>query len=453
MKKLFYTALALLAASCGSLKKEAEPQKSEILNFEESRWLSADGESYKIDKNWWAKFKNAELDGLIETALKDSAGLAIMQQRILLAEQQVELGRAAMRPVSDLSVSNTFSQNNQTNNVATQFKTSGALSWELDIWGKLSKLKKAAITEYKVSEAEWRAAALKIIAQTTQYYFQLRQYDELLMIHQQALQISDTVQKHYQNRADAGLENDEKAKAQLAESLRLKANISDISRQRAISLNQLAIILGQLPGKFELAQKSLTKSTSFIDLPQKISADLLSNRPDLIAAELRIKSAWYNKEVARAAKLPEVSFALTGETSAETISKLSGNWLALFMPKIRFPALNPQVDIDIEKQRINLQIRQKEYRQAVVVAVGEVENSLINLAQRKRQLSIERKRLETLKDAQRKSQDRFDEGLITPLEVLNYQQQVLTSRQQILSLYTLLLNDSVTLHNALGGSW
>ena len=453
MKKLFYTALALLAASCGSLKKEAEPQKSEILNFEESRWLSADGESYKIDKNWWAKFKNAELDGLIETALKDSADLAIMQQRILLAEQQVELGRAAMRPVSDLSVSNTFSQNNQTNNVATQFKTSGALSWELDIWGKLSKLKKAAITEYKVSEAEWRAAALKIIAQTTQYYFQLRQYDELLMIHQQALQISDTVQKHYQNRADAGLENDEKAKAQLAESLRLKANISDISRQRAISLNQLAIILGQLPGKFELAQKSLTKSTSFIDLPQKISADLLSNRPDLIAAELRIKSAWYNKEVARAAKLPEVSFALTGETSAETISKLSGNWLALFMPKIRFPALNPQVDIDIEKQRINLQIRQKEYRQAVVVAVGEVENSLINLAQRKRQLSIERKRLETLKDAQRKSQDRFDEGLITPLEVLNYQQQVLTSRQQILSLYTLLLNDSVTLHNALGGSW
>ncbi|NQZ57317.1 MAG: efflux transporter outer membrane subunit [Lentisphaeraceae bacterium] len=453
MKKLIYTAFSLFVASCGSLKKEDELNKKELLNFQESLWLKGSASQYKVDENWWSHFNNEELNKLIEMALADSADLSVMHQRVLLAEQQVKAGQAAMRPVNDLSVSNSYSKNNKSNNVSTQFKTSASLSWELDIWGKLSKLQKVALADYKVSEAEWRATCLKVIAQTTQYYFQLRQYDELLMIHQQALGISDTVQRHYQNRVDGGLENDEKAKSQLAESLRLKANMSDISRQRALSLNQLAIILGQLPGTFQLPQKTLTASTSFIDLPEKISANLLENRPDLIAAELKIKSAWYNKEVARAAKLPEISFVLSGELSAETISKLSGNWLALFMPKIRFPALNPQADINVKTQRINLQIRQKEYRQAVVVAVGEVENSLINLAQRKKQYLIEVRRLNTLKEAQQKSQERFNEGLITPLEVLNYQQQILTSKQQILSLYSLLLSDSVTLHNALGGSW
>jgi len=453
MNKIFYVIGLLMLTACSGLKEEKPVEKKELLKFESALWLKKDNDNYKVDKNWWYRFKNKELNQLISQALKKSSDIQLMHQRILLAEQQVAAGKAAMRPVSDLSVTNTLSKNKQSNATTKQFKASAALSWELDIWGKLSKMQQVALSDYKVSQAEWRATCLKVISQTTQYYFQVRQYDELLSIHKNSLQVSDTVKAYYQNRADAGLESDEKAKSQYAESLRLKANMSDIVRQRSIALNQLAIILGELPGTFKLSSKSLTSSTSFVPMPKKISANLLERRPDLIAAELRIKSAWYNKESARAAKLPEISFALSGENTAETISKLSSNWLAVFIPKIRFPALNPQVEINVKTQRINLEVRQKEYRQAVITAVGEVENSLINLAQRQQQFGFEEQRLKSLEEAQVKSKDRFKEGLISQLEVLNYQQQILSTKQQILALYTLLLSDSVTLHNALGGSW
>ena len=450
---MFSIAVSIMAGGCTGLKEEAAPQpKLEKEEIAESLWLQNGPRDYQVDPEWWRQFTNEELNSIIATALKDSSDLKIMHYRLRLAEQQVALGKAAMRPISDFNVSQTYSKSSEGSS-AQQSKLSGGLSWELDIWGKLSKMQQGALADYNASEADWRATCLQVVARTTSSYFQVRQYDELLQIHNEALKISERVQTYYKDRFEAGLEGEEKFKSQLAESLRLKANISDIKRQRALAVNQLAAVIGKIPGQFELPEKPLRTSTSQIALPEKLSANLLERRPDLIAAELRIKSAWLSKEAARAATLPEVSFSLSGESSAETISKLSGNWLAVFLPKVRFPALNPQTRINVEKQRITLETRQEEYRQAVINAVGEVEGALINLSQRKQQFGLEQKRLDSLLDAQKQSEDRFEGGLITQIEVLNYQQQVLSSRQQMLSLYSLLLNDSVTLHNALGGSW
>ena len=111
------------------------------------------------------------------------------------------------------------------------------------------------------------------------------------------------------------------------------------------------------------------------------------------------------------------------------------------------------MDVKEEITRVELKDAQDKYRKAVSVAVGEVENTILNLKKYQEQRDLEKVRLDRLLEAQKKSNIRLENGLITQLELLNYQQQVLVSRQDVLNLNLLILSDTITLYNALGGPW
>jgi NodT family efflux transporter outer membrane factor (OMF) lipoprotein len=463
MKFYLPLAVALALCSCQDLKEEplappseslpSDPLINPVISAESSDSAVISDEPVNFDPiaQWWTKFESKELDKLIDDALKDSSDIKLMRNRVKLAEQELASADADKQIKRDLSVSSTYTQYEGSHDKSTQ--GGAALSWELDIWDKLSNLSQAALAEYKASEADWQATMMTVISDITSNYFQLRQLDELVGYNNEAMEISKTLEDYYKVRHEGGIESGEFYRAQAAEGLRLKSNIRELKRRRQLAQNQIAVLLGKTTSSFKLPPRSLHDTVKPIAMPTKLSANLLERRPDIIAADFRVRSIYSQKEAARAARLPEVTVDVLGSASDEGFSLDFTDWAASISPRIKFPALDPQTQINIEKARIELDSAQEKYRQTVIKAVAEVANVMTNMNDRTAQVFIEQERLKNLEISQNESQLRFDNGLITQLELLNYQQQVLAAKEDILGLETSLLNDTINLHNALGGTW
>ena len=456
MKKYLYALLiGLVLSSCSSwdaLEKE-EMEDAPVDENVQARWLGEEKEQTEIGEDWWRSFGDPELDRLIQKAAKDSFDLTLARNRVLLAQKELSLAQSEGQISGELNLSQDFNRVNSDSSTNKEAIAGGSLSWQADIWGRISSLSAGALAEYQATQADYDAVTLQIVYQVSVAYFSLREYDELIVLHNDALGISDKLYTYYKVRYESGLESDELFLAQEAENLRLKANVKDLERLRHLQQNTLATLMGEIPGQFRLEPKTLTSSVSFVDKPDVLNANLLERRPDLVAAELRIKSAWNYKEAARAAHLPDVSVTLSGATDSSSISGLFSDWAVGIMPSINFPILDPTLDAQEEIARIKLKNAEDVYRKTVSTAIGEVENAIINLQKYEERRLLELQRLERLLQAQEKSTVRLENGLITQLEVLQYQREVLASREDVLNLKMLLLSETITLYNALGGPW
>lgn len=456
MKKYFYLALTCVFFSACSSWDALEEEAMEDAPVDENvqaRWLGKDKEETEIGEDWWRSFGDPELDRLIQKAATDSFDLTLARNRVLLAQKELSLAQSEGQISGELNLSQDFNRVNRDSSTNKEAIAGGSLSWQADIWGRISSLSAGALAEYQATQADYDAVTLQIVYQVGVAYFSLREYDELIVLHNDALAISDELYEYYKVRFENGLESDELFLAQEAENLRLKANVKDLERLRHLQQNTLATLMGEIPGQFKLKPKNLSDSVSFVDKPNVLNANLLERRPDLVAAELRIKSAWNYKEAARAAHLPDVSVTLTGATDSSSISGLFSDWVVGIMPSINFPILDPTLDSQEAIARVKLKNAEDVYRKTVSTAIGEVENAIINLQKYEERRLLELQRLERLLKAQEKSQVRLENGLITQLELLQYQREVLASREDVLNLNMLLLTETITLYNALGGPW
>ncbi|WDE99087.1 TolC family protein [Lentisphaera profundi] len=456
MRKYFYSIFfALALSSCSSwdaLDKE-EMDDAPVDENVQARWLGEGKEKTEIGEDWWHAFGDPELDRLIKKAAIDSFDLTLARNRVLLAQKELSLAQSEGQISGELNLSQDFNRVNRDSGTNKEAIAGGSLSWQADIWGRISSLSAGALAEYQATQADYDAVVLQMVYQVAVAYFSLREYDELITLHNDALMISDKLYLYYKVRYESGLESDELFLAQEAENLRLKANVKDLERLRHLQQNTLATLMGEIPGSFKLKPKNLSTAVSFVKQPDVLNANLLERRPDLVAAELRIKSAWNYKEAARAAHLPDVSVTLTGATDSSSISGLFSDWVVGIMPSINFPILDPTLDSQEAIARVKLKNAEDVYRKTVSTAIGEVQNAIINLQKYEERRLLELQRLERLLKAQEKSQVRLENGLITQLELLQYQREVLASREDVLNLKMLLLSETITLYNALGGPW
>ena len=199
--------------------------------------------------------------------------------------------------------------------------------------------------------------------------------------------------------------------------------------------------------------KNLQESLKPLVFPKDINANLLERRPDVIAAELRVQKDYQMSESTRAARMPSITLGLSGDLANESLSLLTQGWTAAIVPKISFPALDPQTKINVEKQDINLEMTKKQYKDTVIKAIAEVETALINRQSRLKRMNLEKARLKELEEADVKNALSLKAGVISTLERIQFQQQLISSRQQILNFYSQELQDTVAIFTALGGGW
>jgi len=451
---------ALLVNGCG-VREQANAEYQRPAIPEKSGWQAAEGEqpapevsvsaTDTIQPDWWTGFDDPYLDNLIDMAIAGNPDLKILAARIDAAEAALGEQRSALLPTVAADLGGQVQTSPQ--GTARQYNAQATANWEIDIWGKTRKGVEAQTAGFRATEADWRAGYLALVAEVADSYFTLRRLDEQLERQRSALEKNRDILAILQQQQQAGMVADTRIRQQQAELSGLQETLVDLQRQRQLTENRLATLLGRPAGELEVPAGTLTNSVALPVVPAGLPSDLLSRRPDIIAGEYRVLEAHHLVGQAQLAKLPSFSLTASGGFASAVLSGLLSNWSLGLAPALTIPIFDPGIEPRIETRQAEARIAEEEYRKTVLQAFEEVENALTNLAARKAQLAQVETQLDHLSEVRTQVERRVQMGLASQLEVFESERSVLAAQQNLLELHSQILTDTVTLYKVLGGGW
>lgn len=409
----------------------------------------------------WSKFfGDAHLHALLSIALENNQNLRLVIQRveesralygIQRADQLPNISAGALagrsRIASDLSPTRsavTSSLYQATLNLST---------WELDFWGRVRSLKDAALETYLGSEEAKHAVYISLIAQVANNYLLQRELDERLFTARQTLAGREESYRIIRRRYEVGSAS--KLDATQSELLMNQARVelAILERQREQSHNALVVLVGA-PVAPESRTLSKVEEYFVQDLVPGLPSEVLLNRPDVLAAEHRLKAANANIGAARAAFFPRI--VLTG-TFGSASSELDGLFSAgsktwSFLPSLSLPIFDAgrnQSNLALAEARRNIAVA--DYELTIQSAFREVADALADRRWLARQVEVQRASLVTHTERTRLAQLRYQSGSASYLEVLDAERDRFISEQALVQTRRTLLASAVNLYAALGG--
>ena len=455
-RPLFAALCLVFIASCSQL---AGPDYVRPELGEKAQWSEMSGREIStseiIRPDWWTGFNDPYLDGLIQTAIDEGLDLKIATARLDKAGIGLEKERFPLTPEISIGPTDSITRSGGNNGAATtrQSERLGAgLSWEIDIWGKIRKGVQASEAGYKVTEMNWRAAYLSLVSSVAERYFQIRLFDEQIQHQIAAERQNQDLLAIYEAQYKEGLIAKTTVLNQKSELNSLRRQSLDLQRTRSEAELKLATLLGMPAGDLSVPVGSLRDSIRLIDVPAILPADLLSRRPDVLAAEYGVLQAHHMVGRARLARLPTFSLSASANTGNSLTSVLLNSW-SFGLTQSMAPMFDRNLKIDVEINEADVRVVTEQYRKAVLNAFEETEVALLNLNSRKQQMEELEEQVSHLSVVQGVQQSRLKEGLMSQLEVFETERTLLGAKQGILTQYQQLLSDTVTLYKALGGGW
>ena len=413
-------------------------------------------------------FANQSIKQLLDSAIERNIDLQIALKNIDAANLLLKRARMGNLPQLNLQVtanSSRPSENSLNGLSASQFlRTSHiedfnanlALTWEADIWGKISKQKEAAYATYLQTEEAKKAVQTRVVAMVATGFYQLLLLDAQLVIAKKNVLLTDSTLKMVSKQFDAGqvtLLAVQQTEAQLLSASQLIPQLT-----QAISVQENA--LSELTGKFPTAIERKT-TLAELEIPTQLAvgvpATLLAVRPDVRSVELGLKIANAKVGVASASMYPSLTITATGGLNSFKASNWFNIPASLFgvvgggivQPIFNRRELRTQFELaKVEREKSVLL-----FRQSVIQAVVEVANEQSKLENLQTEFGIAQNRVKTLKSAVKNADLLFKSGMANYLEVITAQSNLLQGELDLASLKTAQLNASVGLYRALGGGW
>lgn len=413
--------------------------------------------------NWKKIFTDKILTSHIEKALENNLDMKKAVQNILIANSYLKQSNAAFYPSLNLNAGagalrpslNSF-QGQALSSAKTfeQYLVQANTSWEIDVWGKISSAKKAAFANYLQTVSAQQAVKASLISNVaTNYYLLLSLDKQKSIIDSTIINREKSVEtlkalKLAGNVTEVAVKQNE-ATLFLAQALKL-----DIENQQKILENTISILLGQEPSPI------LRSTLDEQKLPEEILAgipiQLLSNRPDVLAAENGLINAFELNNVAKSSLYPslkiDASLALNSMnfTNLFSANSIFLNLLgSLTQPIFNNRALKTQVEISQSKKEIAL----LNYKQTILNAYKEVSDAIYTYDTQTKKLSIQEKENNALRLATDYSEDLLNQGMINYLEVLRAKDNLLNNQIDLTKTQYNKLKSTVDLYRALGGGW
>lgn len=465
-------AMMLILAGCSVAPVYQKPSVATPAAFKEApatngNWKPAQPADAMTRGEWWKVFGDATLDELETQARQANQSLRAAAARVQEAHGVQQQVRSELFPQLDAGFGPTRSKPSPASqglpadgNVAptTLWRVQATLSYEVDLFGRVSSGAEAAKADAEQSSALYRSVLLALQADVAQNYFQLRELDAEQEVFSRTVALREDALKLMQRRFDEGDISEldlARAKTELANA---RADALGVARLRALSEHSLAILLGKAPADFSFAPRPLTPVA--VQVPAGLPSELLERRPDIAAAERAMASANARIGVARAAYFPQLS--LTGIAGYESnalgdlfrwssrtflLGPLAGTALTLpiFDGGARSGAL------DTAKAKYEEEVAN--YRQKVLLAFQDVEDNLSALRLIGEQSKEQDNALAASSKAARLSRLRYQEGAISYLEVIDAERSVLQSQRASTQLAGAQAVSTVNLIRALGGGW
>jgi outer membrane protein, multidrug efflux system len=403
---------------------------------------------------WWESFDDPVLMDLIQKALLYNRNALIATERIMQARYALKIQNANFLPMigAEASAERGNFLFNQIGQVNELFIAGSGLYWELDFWGRIRNLSDAARFNLLSSEYGLQSIQISLISDVASTYFNLLQAREEYEIAERNLALRDSMHQIIQLRFDKGIV----PQTDVDQSQILKAiaagSVPRFQRKTVQLENSLSFLVGMNPMHIATG-KSLTEQKVAIELNGFSPSDLLSNRPDIIAAEYSLMAQNSQVGVAKANRLPTISLNATLGIISNNISDLSlknplwnlGGQLA--GPLFFWGQLRRQVDIEQSKEYQALFA----YENTVLNAFREVEDLKIEISTLMEEINIAKERKASALNAQFLSGERYSQGITSYLEFLESQRQAFDAELELVQLQQQLLSAYARMYRATGG--
>lgn len=452
--------LALSMQSCFVAKSYKRPEMIDERYFRTDQ-LSEDTLSM-AGMSWKELFNDPILVQYIEKGLENNLDIRIALENIHAAEAYMKQGRMGYVPTLNIGGDYTHvvpSKNSPTGmmtgggrNKIDQYQATADLSWELDVWGKIRSNKRATAAGYLQTVSAHQAVKTQLIATIASTYFQLLSLDEQQRITEETIDNRKSSLATIEALKDAGQVTEVAVQQTKAQLLNAQSLLLDIENNIKLTENTLSILLAENPKYIDrstLDQQQLNTNLN-IGLP----IQLLSNRPDVRAAEFGLINAFELTNIARSNFYP--SFRLTANGGFQSIDfDQLFNANSLFtniIGSVAQPLLNGrQIRTQHEVSKANQEMAYLNYKKAILTASKEVSDALYTYESLTAKKGLKKQEYEAYSSATEYSEELLDNGMANYLEVLTARENALGAQLNLISTQLGQLNSLVQLYKALGG--
>jgi NodT family efflux transporter outer membrane factor (OMF) lipoprotein len=443
-----------LASPDAALRARAAVMASESALVEEAAPLE-----------WWRLFGDATLTALQAEAAEANLDLQAAVARIEESRAQLGLANAARRPQlstdasyarSALSENSPLAALGAPTNASDSWSLGLQAGWELDLWGHLRHLGESAEARLQASAHGMDAVRVSIAGEVARRYLLLRGLQARQAIVEENRRIAENLTRLTESRQRNGVATRYDVAAARADLAGIEARLTQLTQQRAASMNALALLLGKSPRELDarLARASLPPMPA--RLPVGIPSELARRRPDILQAEARLRAAVADIGAAQADFYPRVSLTGSVGVQAFDFSDL-GSWVSrrfsvgptLYLPIFQGGRLKSNLALSEARHRL----AGIAYQQTVLRAWHEVDDALNAYA-------AERKRHEQLRLALAQNQialnvaeRAYQQGSADFTAVLIARRSLLSSQLELADCATASALSVVALYRALGGGW
>jgi NodT family efflux transporter outer membrane factor (OMF) lipoprotein len=445
--------VALLGGGCFSLSPTYAPPAMPGGLPEEYRedagWKTAAPQEALERGSWWEMFAEPELNGLMEELNRANQSVAVAAANLRQARARVGVARSALFPEFSAPASATRSRSEGAE-ARTNYSYGASARWEISFWNVLPALEEVK-AQAEASAADYAALRLAMQAELAHAYFQLRSLDSRMDVYEATITAYSRALQLTQSQLRGGIVTRmdvDQAATQLASA---EAQLAGLQRQRAELEHGIAILTGRMPSAYSLGRGKLTARTPAI--PPGLPSTLLERRPDIAAAERRVAAANEQIGLARAAWFPVFSLGSdilgrgVGWHSAPVWTWSVGPTAALTI----FQGGRRLAESDAAWAGYEAEVAN--YRQTVLEAFRDVEDSLSALRHLEREAKALGRAVESSRSALRIAMSQYQGGMTTYLQVVNSQTAALTNESGAIDARERRLAATVNLIKALGGGF
>ncbi|ALJ06834.1 hypothetical protein APS56_11625 [Pseudalgibacter alginicilyticus] len=413
------------------------------------------------DVSWKDLFTDPYLQQYIEEGLQNNMDVRIAIQQMVAAEAYAKQGKAGYLPTLSVGPNYThqeYSENSQFGAIFSggldTYDITANLSWEADIWGKIRSNKRATQAAYLQSVSGHQAVKTQLISSIANTYYNLLALDAQLEVTKQTIAARESGVKTIEALKEAGQVTQVAVDQNIAQYNSAKALQVDIETAIFKTENALSILLGKSAQHFE--RSSLDIQDIKQDITFGVPAALLSNRPDVMAAEYGLIQAFELTNVAKSSLYPSLTLTASGGFQSLVLEDLlsTNSLFATLVGGLTQPIFN-QRKLKTQKEVALAQQEQAllQFKKTLLMAGNEVSNALFSYESETKKFEFRKNEVEALRTAEANSEELLKNGYANYLDLLTARQSALSAELNTIESQLQQLISIVDLYEALGGGW
>ncbi|MBA6347394.1 TolC family protein [Colwellia sp. BRX8-9] len=411
-------------------------------------------QNLQVENNWLEQLDSPQVQQLVRTALASNHQLKIQAYNVEIQKQQLIISGSTLWPSLDLSLRSGRNKYNDSDTYTNSSSVNLNLTYELDLWGKLSSADQQANLTFMAEQSNFEQSKQQLVVDVVTKWFAVVEAEKLLSLYQGRVKNSqqnlDIIESGYNSGLSEALD------VYLTRN-ELNNELTRVWEQKTVKtqlIRQLERLVGEYPTGTLLVDADLPLLTS--DIPLGLPSELISRKPQL-------KSSWYlllakDAGLAYAHKQRFPSLTLTasvGDSGIDIDDLLSGSSLAWSLfGNISAPLFNAgRLAANEEQARLALKQNEQQYLEHLYNAFTEVENAVTQEKSLKNSYKSMLAAQENAKVAATLSFEQYQSGLVNYTTVLDAQSRSFDAQSTLIKLKNRLIANRIQLHLALGGDF